>query len=47
LSINFHHSSEFFVVSGTNKIAQLLTRDGGYLMDVVEKQDWIWGCRVF
>ncbi|EGR29567.1 intraflagellar transport protein, putative [Ichthyophthirius multifiliis] len=42
LDINFSSQGEFYLVSGTNKKSTLYTRDGGFLIDVVQKNDWVW-----
>ncbi len=42
LHIDFHSGGEFYVLSGTNKKASLYTREGGFLIDICEKNDWIW-----
>ena len=47
LSINFFANGEFFVLSGTNKKASLWTREGGFITNICEKNDWIWSIKVF
>lgn len=42
LSINFHSSGEFFLVSGANRKISVWSRDLGFLADVVEVRDWSW-----
>ncbi|KAL4432520.1 hypothetical protein ABPG74_013374 [Tetrahymena malaccensis] len=42
IDINFSTQGEFLLVSGTNNKCTLYTREGGFLIDVVTKNDWIW-----
>lgn len=35
-----------YCLTGTNKKATLFTKEGGYLIDIVEKNDWIWCARM-
>lgn len=42
ISINFHHSGEFFVMTGTDKKISLYSRDLGHLADVTTLNDWSW-----
>lgn len=32
--------------SGTNKKASLYSRNGGFLIDICEKNDWIWSAKL-
>ena len=45
LSINFYSNGEFYAISGNNNKVTLWTRDGGFLIDACEAEDWIWSCK--
>ena len=46
LWISFFANGEFFVLAGTNKKASLWTREGGFISNICEKNDWIWCIRL-
>lgn len=46
LSINFHTNGEMYVLSGTNRKASLYTKEGGFLIDICDKKDWIWCAKI-
>eukprot|EP00434_Breviolum_minutum_P028183 symbB.v1.2.024933.t1/scaffold2297.1/size187394/5 len=45
-SIDFFSSGDYFVLGGSGKKVQLWSRDGIYLGDLGEREDWIWSCAV-
>lgn len=45
-SIDFFTSGDYFVLGGSGKKVQLWSRDGIYLGDLGEREDWIWSCAV-
>lgn len=42
LDINFSSQGDFYLISGTNNKSTLYTREGGFLIDVSAKTDWVW-----
>eukprot|EP00439_Symbiodinium_sp_Y106_P010570 s1071_g1.t1 len=45
-SIDFFSSGDYFVLGGSGKKVQLWSREGIYLGDLGERDDWIWSCAV-
>lgn len=45
ISVNFHPSGEYFLVSGTNKKISVWSRDLGFLSDIVDTRDWSWSVK--
>ena len=45
ISINFHHSGEYFVMTGTDKKISLYSRDLGYLTELNTMGDWSWSTK--
>lgn len=45
-SIDFFSSGDYFVLGGSGKKVQLWSRDGIYLGDLGEREDWIWSVAV-
>jgi hypothetical protein len=43
--MNFHHSGEYFVMTGTDKKVSLYSRDLGYLTDIATLDDWSWSTK--
>lgn len=46
LDISYSNEGEFYLVSGTNNKSTLYTRDGGLLIEVATKKDWIWSNKI-
>ena len=42
ISVNFHSSGEYFVMTGTDKKISLYSRDLGYLTELNTLNDWSW-----
>jgi len=45
-TISFFSSGDHFILAGTGKAVQLWTRDGIYLGDIAQKEDWVWSVAV-
>jgi intraflagellar transport protein 122 len=45
-SIDFFSNGDFFVLGGSGKKVQLWGREGVFLGDLGERDDWIWSCAV-
>lgn len=45
ITVNFHYSGEYFLMTGTDKKVSLYSRDLGYLADITTLQDWSWSSK--
>ncbi|CAD8070453.1 unnamed protein product [Paramecium primaurelia] len=46
LNINFQYNGEYMAISGNNNKVNLYTREGGFLFEVCQSQDWIWCTKI-